>query len=317
MSGWTGPKILETGTLGDLGNEATFDGLTGDAVYIGHLDEVIITMLGSDDLDNTGAMALQYSQDGTNWAATPASSACTYASPNASFQPTGRVKYIRGLASAVALGGFALRYAGWNSNQREPRFGDLGTLDAAETGDAVYVGDLEDVIVTVASNAAGTVEVEASHDGSDWFVVTSFANTSGSVLIPLPVEYIRCDRTVHSSGSAICGFGGARVLGKNVVGDLGTFTSATTGTAADTSTADKVQVFLDYTDDGTFTAAATVLIEVSQDGTSFALAPGSSTFTSGGSLNITGPVKYVRARCSSYTVGTVDVRYGYVNHDTR
>src|SRR5512146_1192262 len=122
MSGWTGPKIFETGTLGDLGNESTFDGFTGDAVYVGHLEDVIVTMKGSTDLDATGAMTLQYSQDGTNWAATPASSACTYAAPSKSFQPTGRVKYIRGLVSACALGGFALRYAGWNTNQRETRF---------------------------------------------------------------------------------------------------------------------------------------------------------------------------------------------------
>jgi hypothetical protein len=310
---WTGPKIFETGTLGDLGNESTFDGFTGDAVYVGHLENLLVTMRGSADLDATGAMTLQYSQDGTNWAATPASSACTYASPNASFEPTGRVKYIRGLVSACALGGFALRYAGWNNHQREARFGSLGTLDAEETGTAVDVSDLEKVIVTVASNAAGNCIVEASHDASDWFIVTTFTNTNGSVLIPLAVKQIRVRRSSHSSGSALCAYGGVVAAGEQKFGDLGTFTSATTGTAVDVSTLEDLKVRAAYVDDGTFTATATVLIEVSQDGDSWALAPGSSSLTASGNLSITGPAKYLRARCSSYTIGTVDVRYGGVS----
>jgi hypothetical protein len=311
----TNGKIFETGTLGDLGNVATYDGLTGSAVDISHLESVLVTVKGSADLDATADMSLEYSQDGTNWCATESSTNYTDSAPSGSFTPTGRIRYIRGKASAVALGGFALRYAGWNLDQREARFGSLGTLDDVETGTAIDVSDLEDIIVCVGSNAAGVTAVECSYDGTDWINVTTFTNTTGSVLIPLPCKHIRCKRTTHSSGSAICSYGGHVAKGKLRFGTLGEFDAAETGDAVDVSDLDEVTVRAIFTNDGTFAVSATLVIEVSQDGDSWALAPGSSSLTSTGNLAITTPCKYLRARTSAWTIGSVSARYGGLNKD--
>lgn len=308
-------RILETGTLGTIGMSGTFEDFTGDAYDLSHLDDVVITLKGTADLDATAAMTLQYSQDATNWAATPASSACTYAAPSKSFVPTGRVKFVRGYVSACTTGSFTINYSGWRRYNMEVRDDDLGDLDSQTAGDAISIADLEKVIATVSNAGTGVVYVEGSTNGTTWDKLTSFTNTNGSYLIPLPYKYIRADKTSHSSGTAYCKCGGVKARHTQRCGSLGSFTGATTGTSTYVGDLDGFTVQAIYTDSGTFTAAATVLIEISSDASSWALAPGSSSFTSAGTLAVTAPAKYVRARCSSYTVGTVDVRFGGANTD--
>lgn len=76
----------------------------------------------------------------------------------------------------------------------------------------------------------------------------------------------------------------------------GGFDAAETGVAVEVADYDVVGVFVG----GTF--VATILIEVSFDGTNWATYP-SGSFTAAGVLEITIPVKQVRARCSAYTSG--------------
>lgn len=300
-------------SLGDIGMDGTFEDFTGDTVEVSHLSDLVVTMKGTGTLDASAAMTLQYSQDGTRFAATPASSACTYAAPNASFQPTGRVRFIRGLCSACATGSFALRASGRISRKHLPfRSGTLGDVSGTGAKTAVDVSELEKVIVTNTGGASTTTLIQGSYDGTDWIQLKSFTS-AGSWLVPLPIKMIRANCSVYSA-AAYLRYGGVKADGKQRFGTLGDFTGATTGTAVSVHDLDKIQVYLDYAASGTFAASATVLIEGSSDGTSWAIVP-SGSVTSAGSVDITGQYKLLRARCSVYSVGTIKVRFGGINSD--
>jgi hypothetical protein len=312
-------KNFQTGTLDPVGMDGTFEDFTGAATYIGHLEDVSITLKlnTAAQADTTAAVTLQYSQDGSNWAATPASSACTYAAPSKTFVPTGRVNYVRLLCSAMADTDALCEaaYAGWNSSNRPVRSATLGSLGSQTAGTAVDVSDLEKIIVTVANAGTGVVKVQCSYNGSDWLNLATFTNTNGSVLIPAPFKLIRCNKTSHSSGTAYCYFAGVHAAGEQRFGTLGDFTSATTGTSVDVSDASRIDVLAEWVASGTFAGTGTVVIEQSNDGSTWALAPGSSSITGSGSLAITSPCRLLRARCSSFTVGTLKLRFGVVDND--
>jgi hypothetical protein len=303
-------SLFRSGSLGDVGMSGTFEDFTGDAVDVSDLNDVVVTMKGTDDVDNTAAMTLQYSQDGTRWAATPASSACTYGAPSASFVLTGRVKQIRALVSAMTTGSFAVRFTGRQTDQLYPRFGTLGDLTSQAAGTAVDVSELDHIIVTNTGGASSTVKIQTSYNGTDWISVKSFTS-AGSYLVPLPCKLVRANCTTYSS-AAYVRYGGHKAPGKQRFGTLGDFTGTTTGTAVSVSDLSTINVYASYIASGTFEAAATVLIEGSSDGTSWAIVP-SGSITSDGSLTITAPYKLLRARCSSYTVGTVSVRFGGID----
>lgn len=305
-------KIFVSGTLGDPGMAGTFEDFTGDAVNIAHLDDVVVTMKGGATADATAAMTLQYSQDGVRWAATPASSACTYAAPSASFAPTGRVKLVRALVSAMDTDAFAVRYSGRVNDQLQTRFGTMGDFEADDTGDAIDVSDLEKVIVTNTGGASSTVALQASYNGTDWVDINSFTS-AGSFLVPFPCKAIRGDCTTYSA-AAYLRYGGHRAAGKQRFGTLGNFTTTATGTAVDVSDLNSVGIVAEYTGVGTFAASLTILIEGSSDGTSWATVP-SGSITSAGSLAVTGPYRLLRARCSAHVLGSAKVRFGGVNND--
>lgn len=307
-------STLRQGTLGDLSTV-----VSGSAVDVSDLEDVVITVKGTETLDGTAAMTIEISQDGTRWSATPTSSAFSFASPSGSYALTGRVQFVRATVSAIAAGTFAVRYAGRSTDQLAFRTGTLGDI-ATATPSGSYgapkdISDLEKVIVTVSGTFTAVVAVQGSYDGSDWQTITTFTNAGGSVLVPAPYKCVRCNMTSRSSGTAYGRFGGHRAAGKQRFGTLGDFSGATTGTAVDVSDLNSVTAYVDFTGVGTFAASMTMVIEVSADGTSWALAAGSSTLTSDGSLAITSPAKLLRARCSSYTSGSVTARFGGVNSD--
>lgn len=302
---------FRSGSLGDVGMSGTFEDFTGDATYIGDLNDVVITMKGTADLDATAAMTLEYSQDGTRWASTPASSACTYAAPSASFVPTGRVQFVRALVSACAVGSFACRYTGRQTDQLYPKFGTLGDVSGTGAKAAVDVSELDHIIVTSSGGSGNTTLVQTSYDGTDWVTVGTLATTTNSLLVPLPAKLLRVNCSVYNAAEYLR-FGGHKAPGKQRFGTLGDFSDATTGTAVAVDDLSKIQLNVVYTDSGTFTAAMTILIEGSSDGTSWAIVP-SGTISATGTLDITAPYKLLRARCSAYTVGSATVRFGGVN----
>lgn len=300
---------LVSGTLGDL---ATV--VAGSAVDVSHLEDVVVTVLGS-GLDGTAAMSIEYSQDGVRWAATPTSSAFTYAAPSGCYALTGCVRLIRANVSAISSGTFYVRYAGRSTDDLPARFGTLGDLASQAAGTAYDVSDLEKVIVTVTSNPGAVVAIQASYNGTDWLTVGSFTNTAGSVLVPFPCMSIRANATSWSSGTAYVRFGGHTCAGKQRFGTLGDFTTTTTGTAVDVQDLNSVSLRAVFSDSGTFANSQTVVIEQSSDGTRWTLAAGSSTLTSSGNLTITAPMRLLRARCSVHSIGSCAVRFGGVNSD--
>lgn len=301
---------FESGTLGDIGMSGTFEDFTGTEVEVSHLNDLVVTMKATADADSTAAMTMQYSQDGTRWAATPASSACTYAAPNASFVPTGRVKFIRGLVSAMTTGSFALRFTGRRTDLLYPRFGTLGDCTSQAAKTAVDVSELDKIIVTSTGGASSTVKLQGSYNGTDWISIKSFT-TAGSYLVPIPFKFIRANCTTYSA-AAYVRYGGHKAGGKQRFGTLGDFTGATTGTGVAVNDFSTIGVYASYIASGTFEAVGTVLIEGSSDGTSWAIVPNGS-ITADGSLTITAPYKLLRARCSAHTVGTISVRFGGVD----
>jgi hypothetical protein len=211
---------------------------------------------------------------------------------------------------------FDVTYGGWNSSPRSTRFATLGDLASQAAGTAVDISDLEKVMVTVSNTGTGTVKIQGSYDGSDWVTLTSFSSASGSYLIPAPFKLIRANKTAHSNGTAHCYCGGVHAQGSQRFGTLGNFTSSVAGTSVDVSDLDSITVVAEYVDTGTFVATGTVDIEISQDkGTTWAKAPGSSSITGAGTFSIAVPCQLVRANCSAYTVGTLNIRYGGVNND--
>lgn len=91
--------------------------------------------------------------------------------------------------------------------------------------------------------------------------------------------------------------------------DLGSLVAVSTGTAVETAQFEKLVAAVS----GTF--VGTVIIESSPDGTNFAAAPGSSSFTAPGSIEITVPCKQLRARCSAFTSGTIVCKAGGRDED--
>lgn len=55
-----------------------------------------------------------------------------------------------------------------------------------------------------------TVQIQGSNDNSNWAQIGTDVSTNGFVSVTLPVQYIRLNVTVHSSGTqtaTLCGYG--------------------------------------------------------------------------------------------------------------
>lgn len=305
-------KITAFREVGILDSEHT----TTSACDVRDLEDVIV--VSSNAADGSATAKVQINQDlsAAKWSDCPASSTSS-AGYGKTYALTGRVAQIRG-ATVVACttGTFTVYASGWNNNQKRLRALSLlgpasaTTFSTTGAGIACDVSELEKVIVTWTSMGTQTIKLQASYNGTDWIDVGS-KTADGSLLVPIPCKLIRGNCSSRSSGSAYLRAFGSTAIGKQRFATLGTFTGATTGTAVDVSDLDSFSVYAQYTDSGTFVCAGTIVIEGSLDGTTYA--PIASNFTSAGSADITGPYKLVRARCSSYTVGTIDVRLGGVN----
>jgi hypothetical protein len=299
-------KIKKFGSLG------TLDTVTSDtaAVDVGDLEDVIVN--ATNYADGSATCTVQINQDpaAANFAPTTASSANS-TGYGKSYALTGRALQVRGHVGSLSSGTFVLTYSGWNNNQKRVRtlsLGDWSTTTGAKP--ALDVSELDKVVVAISGISSATVTVQASYDGSDWITVGS-KTSDGSVLVPIPCKLVRCNCTVYSSGTIAARGYGSTSIGKQRFGTLGTFTGTATGTAVDVSDLDKFSVYAQYVDSGTFTAAATVYVEGSLDGTNYA--PIGSAFSSAGSVDITGPYKMIRAKCTAFTVGTIDLRFGGEN----
>ena len=291
---------MSTLISGSLGTVTSATSSTG--VYVGHLSDCVVTLnydyVGT-FVDVSAAATIEISQDGTRWSATSASSACTYAAPSKSFSLTGRCQFARVTATVCANGTFSGHFSGRQADQLPARFGTLG--DVTTTGvpaavASVDVHELEKIIVTSTGGTGNTTVIQTSHDGSDWVTAKTLVTSTDAVLIPLPCKLLRASCGVYNAAEYVR-FGGHKANGKLRFGTLGDFTSGSTGTAIDVSDLDEVDLNVVYTDSGTFTAAMTILIEGSSDGSSWTTVP-SGSITGSGSLAITAAYKLLRARCS-------------------
>jgi hypothetical protein len=301
---------LYHGTLGDVTSATSSTG-----VYVGDLNDCVVTLVYSYTgtfVDTSSAATLEISQDGTRWASTPATSSCTYGAPEKSYPLTGRVQFVRITATQCDQGTFEGRFAGRKVDLNPARFGTLGDLASTNAGTAVDVSELEEIIVTSSDGSGNTTTIQTSYDGTDWVTAATLLTTTNSVLVPLPCKLLRAKCSTYSATEYVR-YGGHKATGKQRFGTLGDFDSAETGTAVDISDLDSLSLNVVYTNDGTFVAAMTILIEGSCDGVSWCTVP-SGSITGSGTLDITSDYQLLRARCSAYTVGTATVRFGGVDN---
>ena len=201
----------------------------------------------------------------------------------------------------------------------KPRYSTFGylTVRYASTP-AVDVRDLSDVIVSMGGTFTATAIVQISMDGVRWAAAPTDESGSGSqrdYKLLGPAAFVRVYCSAYTSGTVVCSLSGEEKGERIRTGTLGDLTSSAAGTAVDVSDLDDIVVTVTDGTVGTFTYTAGCYFEVSQDGTSWANGPGSASgYTphidnTNGSYVLAGKVKYLRAKCQSYTQGTAYVRF--------
>lgn len=79
---------------------------------------------------------------------------------------------------------------------------DLGAFTAVSTGSAVDVSDSEEYAVAVSGTFVATIQVEVSHDGTNWAKFGADVTAPGTVKVDIPVKMIRAKCSAFTSGTA-------------------------------------------------------------------------------------------------------------------